>query len=183
MSGGNIGTKNWDRDGYFLNNYGWDAETWPTQTGLASNATRFQVYEWELANPVTGLQTKQFNSVDPTPKAKGNPPTYTWTVMAQCSYPAPKYGSTAYPDQKDRRILTIIAADCSKLTGKGEAFEDFVILRAFDIFLTEPSMTRTAYPGETDNKEIYGEIIGPPETFGGGGGFQYYSRSKPFLVR
>ena len=187
-SGGNIGTKNWDRNGYFLANYGWDAATWPTETGLSATATRFQVYQWELeqeaADPgFLNDQAKQFNSVNPVPKAQGNPPTYTWTVTAQCSYPAPKYGSTDYPDQKDRRILTIIAADCSKLTGKGEAFEDFNILRAFDIFLTEPSMTRTTYPGETDNKEIYGEIIGPPVTFGGGGGFQYYSRTKPYLVR
>lgn len=180
-SGGNIGTKNWDRNGYFLSNYGWDSATWPTQTGLPANATRYQVYQWELANPGTGLTQKQFNTVSLTQvDAAGN---HTWAIKSQCSYPQPKYGSTAYPDQKDRRILTIIAADCSDLTGKGEAFEDFMILRAFDIFLNEPSMTRTTYPGFTDNKEIYGEIIGPPETFGGGGGFQYYSRTKPYLVR
>jgi hypothetical protein len=35
----------------------------------------------------------------------------------------------------------------------------------------------------TDDKEIYGEVIGPAETFAGTGGFQYFSRNKPYLVR
>lgn len=185
-SGGNIGDKTWDRNGYFLDNYGWDSATWPTQTGLPSNATRYQVYLWELEDTANRLRTKTYASVDSSPKVTGPPTnhTYTWTVHTQCSYPSVKYGSTAYPAQKDRRILTVIAADCSKLTGKGTAFEDFVILRAFDVFLTEPSLTRPTYPGPTptSSKEIYGEIIGPAES-ASGGGFQYYSRVKPYLVR
>jgi hypothetical protein len=43
-----------------------------------------------------------------------------------------------------------------------------------------------AYSGATvgtDDKEIYGEVVGPAETFAGSNGFQYYSRSKPYLVR
>jgi hypothetical protein len=52
----------------------------------------------------------------------------------------------------------------------------------FDIFLTEPSLQRTV-PGPTDDKEIYGEVIGPAETFAGTTGFQYYSRNRPYLVR
>jgi Flp pilus assembly protein TadG len=182
--GGNIGNKAWDRNGYFSSNYGWDAATWPTNTGLPANATRFEVYQWELKNPTVRLASKPFGSLDPTPKTTGpaSNTKYTWTVNAQCSYPSPKYGSTAYPAQKDRRILTVIAADCTKLKGKGTAFEDFVILRAFDVFLTEPSFTRT-YPGPTNSKEIYGEIIGPATAATSGGGFQYYARAKPYLVR
>lgn len=182
-AGGNIGDKSWDRNGYFLTNYGWNSTTWPTQTGLPSTATRYQVYKWELQNPAVRLASKAFGTLDPTPRITG-PATnrkYTWTVNAQCSYPAVKYGSTAYPAQKDRRIETVIAADCTNLQGKGTAFEDFTILRAFDVFLTEPSLTRS-YPGATNSKEIYGEIIGPSAT-AQSGGFQYYSRNKPYLVR
>ena len=40
-----------------------------------------------------------------------------------------------------------------------------------------------AVPGVTDDKEIYGEVIGPAETVAGGTGFQYYSRNRPYLVR
>jgi Flp pilus assembly protein TadG len=184
----NIGDKNWDRNAYFLRNYGWDSATWPTNTGLPTSATRYQVYQWELqreaANPGTGLATKKFATVDSSPKESGpaTNKTYTWTVHAACSYPAPKYGSTAYPEQKDRRILTIIAADCTDLKGKGSAFEDFTILRAFDVLLTEPSISRT-YPATTSFQEIYGEIIGPADPGESGGGFQYYTRAKPYLVR
>lgn len=183
-AGGNIGDKQWDRDGYFLENYGWDSATWPTQTGLPATATRYQVYKWELESPTARLATKTYASVDPSPKITGpaSNHTYTWTVHKQCSYPTVKYGSTSYPAQKDRRLLTVIAADCTNLKGKGQAFEDFVILRAFDIFLTEPSYSRS-YPGPTDVKEIYGEIVGPAESVGGGAGFQYYARNKPYLVR
>ncbi len=67
---------------------------------------------------------------------------------------------------------------------------DYLLLRVFDIFLTEPSLqrssTQTGIAGATagtDDKEIYGEVIGPAETVGGGGGFQYYSRARPYLVR
>jgi hypothetical protein len=87
-------------------------------------------------------------------------------------------------------VLPIVAANCDNLKGKGQAFEDYVILRVFDIFLTEPSLQRSAantgITGATvgtDDKEIYGEVIGPAQPVGGSGGFQYYSRSRPYLVR
>ena len=44
---GNFGDKVWNRDAYFLANYGWDSATWPTQSGLPSDATRYDVYKWE----------------------------------------------------------------------------------------------------------------------------------------
>jgi hypothetical protein len=91
--------------------------------------------------------------------------------------------SATYPAEKDRRVLTVIAADCSNLKGKGSAYVDYKILRAFDVFLPEPSLQRNWYSVPTDDKEIYGEVIGPAETFGGSSGFQYYSRAKPYLVR
>jgi len=105
-----------------------------------------------------------------------------WPVRAQCSYPEVKYGSTAYPAQKDRRVLPIVAANCAALTGAGSLDEKFTLLRVFDVFLTEPSAQRSV-PGVTDNKEIYGEVIGPADTFESGSGLQYYARNKPYLVR
>jgi hypothetical protein len=44
----------------------------------------------------------------------------------------------------------------------------------------EPSEDRGS---STESKEIYGEVIGPGDAFGAGGGFQYYARNKPYLVR
>jgi hypothetical protein len=129
------------------------------------------------------MTTRRVVSFD-APKISG-PKTnqkYQYGVRTQCSYPAVKYGSTAYPAQKDRRILPIVAANCAALNGAGSLDEKFTLLRVFDVFLTEPSAQRSI-PGVTDNKEIYGEVIGPANTFESGSGLQYYTRNKPYLVR
>lgn len=183
-TGGNFGDASWNRDGYFLSVYGWSPSEWQANTELDANASRFEVYQWELENPSARLATNRHLSIDPTPKETGPPSNrrYEWTINAQCNYGAPVFNGTSYPAQKDRRILPVVAADCSNLTGAGQAYEDYRPLRVFDIFLTEPSATRT-YPGPTDNKEIYGEVIGPAETVSGGSGFQYYARNRPYLVR
>jgi hypothetical protein len=76
-----------------------------------------------------------------------------------------------------------VAANCDLLNGKGDIGTDFKLIRVFDVFVTEPSLQRTTYPGPTDDKEIYGEVVGPAKTFAGTTGFQYYARSKPYLVR
>lgn len=182
--GGNFGDKAWNRDAYFLANYGWNAATWQTNTGLGADATRFEVYTWELDNPSARLGVVRHLAIGDEPKITG--PTanrrYEWTVTGQCNYGSPVFGSTNYETQKDRRILPIVAANCSELKGKGTAFEDYQLLRVFDVLLTEPSVSRT-YPGPTDDKEIYGEVIGPSTTAEGGSGFQYYARSKPYLIR
>ncbi|MBK5265589.1 MAG: hypothetical protein JJE34_10225, partial [Alphaproteobacteria bacterium] len=51
--GGRIGNGSWDRDAYFRVNYGWNPSTWQATTGLSASATRYQVYNWELANTTT----------------------------------------------------------------------------------------------------------------------------------
>jgi hypothetical protein len=158
----------------------------------AAKLTRYQVYQWEIANMGSGaLDPVQIGATaaDPTnPKIQGNNATYTFTK--QCAFNKPQFAAAASSTAKDRRVLPIVAANCDNLKGKGSAFVDFVILRVFNIFLTEPSLQRSmaAVPGATidpvtDDKEIYGEVIGPGATFGSGGGFQYFARNKPYLVR
>jgi hypothetical protein len=107
---------------------------------------------------------------------------YEYGVTTQCGYAQVKYGSTAYPEEKDRRILPVVAANCAALNGSGSLDEKFSLLRVFDVLLTEPSAQRTI-PGVTDNKEIYAEIIGPSATIESGSGLQYYARNRPYLVR
>ena len=128
----------------------------------------------------------------PTASFQDQGPNRTWTIVKQCAFNKPHFATVADPTVKDRRILPIVAANCDNLKGKGQAFEDYIILRVFDVFLTEPSLQRSAaetgVPGATqdpatDDKEIYGEVIGPAQPVGGGGGFQYYTRSRPYLVR
>jgi Flp pilus assembly protein TadG len=172
---GNFGDKVWDFGGYMAANHpAVDTDDVPK---AGTTPTRYEVYLWELDNAGM-LDSKSFVSTTSSQKQNGR---WDHTVTTQCTYSEPMYGSTAYPDQKDRRIIPVVAANCAGLNGVGNADEDFTLIRVFDVFLTEPSGQRS-YPGVTDNKEIYGEIIGPAQAFGGGG-IQYYSRSKPYLVR
>ncbi|GAA4712289.1 hypothetical protein H9L13_03075 [Sphingomonas lutea] len=190
----NFGDKAWDRDGYLAANHpGIDASAVAAALGggaTASTLTRYQVYQWEIANKATGkLDPRQIGAVtqDP-PDTKGSNTTYKF--YKQCSFSQPRFATAASAAAKDRRVLPIVAANCDELKGKGTAFEDYIILRAFDIFLTEPSLQRSAAQTGiagatlgTDDKEIYGEVIGPAKPVGGGNGFQYYTRARPYLIR
>ena len=186
-SDGNFGDKNWDRAAYLAANHpGVTASAIAIALANGSTGgtlTRYDIYQWEMADPANRMTTRRVVSFD-APKISG-PKTnqkYQYGVRTQCSYPAVKYGSTAYPAQKDRRILPVVAANCAALNGAVTLDEKFTLLRVFDVFLTEPSAQRSV-PGVTDNKEIYGEVIGPANTFESGSGLQYYARNKPYLVR
>jgi hypothetical protein len=183
---GNFGDKLWDRTAYLAANHpGVTASAIATALANGStgaNLTRYDIYQWEMADPANRMGNRRVVSFD-APKVTGGGTKHAYPVSVQCSYPAVKYGSTAYPAQKDRRILPIVAANCAALNGSGSLSEKFTLLRVFDVFLTEPSAQRTTVPGPTDDKEIYGEVIGPAETFESGSGLQYYARNKPYLVR
>jgi Flp pilus assembly protein TadG len=192
----NFGNGTWDRAGYIAANHPSETATSIANAigggATAATLTRYQVYQWEIANQASGkLDPIQIGATVPdpnNPKIQGNNATYTFTKV--CAFNKPRLAAAALPTVKDRRVLPIVAANCDKLKGKGSAFEDYIILRVFDIFLTEPSLQRSAAQTgiagatqSTDEKEIYGEVIGPAEPVGGSGGFQYYSRSRPYLVR
>ena len=171
-TGGNIGNGTWDYAGYMAANH-------PGST-YAGPATRYGVYLWELENDLNERAVSSTHSFEDK-KIRGVN-RRVWTFTKQCAYRNPIHGDTSYPDQKDRRLLPILAADCTNLQGRGTFWEDFVLLRAFDVFITEPSMDRVS-PTPTDNKEIYGEIVGPAVPFESSSGFQYYARARPYLVR
>ena len=190
----NFGNKAWDRAGYLAANHpGVTADTIAAAIGggaTGATLTRYQVYLWEIANKASGkLAPRPIGPVPPpVVETKGKKVTYTFTK--QCAFNEPRFATPAASTVKDRRVLPIVAANCENLKGKGQAFEDYLILRVFDVFLTEPSLQRTAAETGitgatvgTDEKEIYGEVIGPGQPVGGAGGFQYYSRSRPYLVR
>jgi Flp pilus assembly protein TadG len=183
-AGGNFGDGTWARDAYMAANHpGITTATVAAAVGKTTDTlTRYDVYTWELANRATAMQTVQIGATTNDDGKNGPQQTKVWTYTKQCNFPTPKLASSNYPAEKDRRIMPMVAADCTNLKGKGQAFVDYQIVRVFDLFLTEPSLQRAA-PTPTDNKEIYGEVIGPAETFGGSSGFQYYSRAKPYLVR
>jgi len=190
-AGGNFGDGEWDRAGYIAANHpGETATTIAAAIGgdaTASTLTRYQVYQWEIDN--NHLAAKQIGATTEDPrKVQGSNTTYTFHY--NCAYAEPKFATAADDTVKDRRVLPVVAANCDNLHGKGAAYEDYIILRVFDIFLTEPSLQRSAAntgiigaTTDTNDKEIYGEVMGPAQPVGGTGGFQYYTRSRPYLVR
>ncbi|HET9811005.1 MAG TPA: pilus assembly protein TadG-related protein [Sphingomicrobium sp.] len=163
-----VGDGNWDRDAYFKVNYNWDGaasgtpEAWTTKTGLASDATRYQVYLWEAANPQPigspgfgiGVQRGPF----PVPKGKGGGSTDKYTDDVPVCRPetpiAPGNLDT------DRRVTAVAVVDCTGLSGRGAVKPREWI----DVFLVEPSFTRTENGGgsgvRTDGSDVYVEIIG-----------------------
>lgn len=175
---GNFGDGVWTFATYMaVNHPGVDPAVVPS---AGATPTRYEVYQWELADADTRLAPKSV--VTTTASAPDKQGRRDYVVTTQCTYSKPVYGRTDYPAQKDRRILPVIAANCTGLNGVGNADEDFKLIRVFDVFITEPSGQRT-YPGVTDDKEIYAEVIGPAETFEGGSGIQYYTRNRPYLIR
>ena len=193
----NFGDGTWDRAGYIAANHpGETATTIANAIGggaTAGSLTRYQVYLWEIANMGSGkLDPVEIGTMAPPDvrdKGSGANAKKIYTFKRQCAFNKPKFATAADTTVKDRRVLPIVAANCTDLNGKGTP-PDYIILRVFDIFLTEPSLQRSAAntgitgaTEGTDEKEIYGEVIGPAQPVGGTGGFQYYSRSRPYLVR
>ncbi|MCL6684504.1 pilus assembly protein TadG-related protein [Sphingomonas alba] len=174
---GNFGNGVWDYSGYMAANHpGVDTSSVPH---AGTTPTRYEVYKWELGDS-TRTDPKSFVTTVSTQRNNGR---WDHTVTTQCTYNRPVFGTSNYTAQKDRRLLPVVAANCDLLNGKGSIGADFKIVRVFDVFVTEPSLNRTSYPGPSDEKEIYGEVVGPAKTFAGTSGFQYYARSKPYLVR
>lgn len=191
-TGGNFGDGNWDRTGYFAKLHSGALATAATWAGKSSTATtgptalnRYDVYKWELSNTGTLLKTQQTDTTDYNSssrnyyrKDKGANSTYTYTN--QCAYPFPKNGTGVAPgaNQKDRRVLTVAAVDCTGLNGKGNV----TVKNWVDMFLVEPSLNRTT-PYTTGQSQIYGEIIGVTKKPNGNTAFQYYLRQRPRLIR
>ncbi len=147
-------------------------------TGVA--ATRYSVYKWELMNKANRLPPRLVSS-ESSLKEKGANVDYTF--KNQCSYSQSKIGIPVVNSsaQKDRRILTVAAVDCSNLPKNGGRMP-IKVQKWVDVFLVEPSEKRTA-PYSTTKDEIYGEIVGPATTPGGEYAFQYYGRNRPYLLK
>lgn len=172
----NFGNGTWDVATYFAANH--PSDTVPS--GAA--ARRYDVYLWEKLDKATRLATRLTNPSDPpdikiTGPAHNQKKDYTYTNY--CAYPQAKNGTAvvAGSTQKDRRVMTVAAVDCTGLSGKGSV----KVAQWVDMFLVEPSWDRTA-PYSTGKSEIYAEIIGVATKPDGSSSFQYYSRNRPYLV-
>ena len=159
-----IGDGVWGRNEYFAQRNASNASyEIPTAGAFGkasmSDVTRYDVYKWELKDPANRMKPEEFNV----------------SGQRRCSYPQPVFG-TAVPSsdtQKDRRLLTVAAVDCTGLHGS----QPVRILRWVDLFLIKPANI------SGPNKEFTTEIVGPARLAGDRSAFQNYSRKKAVLLR
>ena len=164
---GRIGDKLWDRDAYFLVNYGWDSPTWKSNTGLTASATRYQVYQWELNNTATSDKTQVI----------GSNTGYSFPV---CRAPGITPGGT----NVDRRRISMAVINCAA-RGLNGSENDVAVTKWVDVFLVEPAFVRKrGTTAVTGGRDVYVEIIG--ETITGAAGAtagQVVRRDVPYLVK
>lgn len=158
-------TPNWTGDAYMAQHHPGVA-----LATAAPNGTRFEVYNWELADKGARLASPAKVGYYADLKNSGK-----YSVDLYCSFPQPTIGTgvPASSTQKDRRLLTVAAVDCTGLNGS----QPVTPLRWVDLFLVQP-----AEVGGSD-KAFFVEIAGPARRPGGGAAFQYYGRKKAVLIR
>lgn len=162
---GIIGSSNWDRNAYFKVNFGWDAATWPSMTGLPSNVTRYKVYEWEAARALSTAEKFQQD---------GNGKWASAVPVCRSS------GSI------NRRKITAAVINCADQGVAGHK-EGVQVAYWVELFLVEPSFTR--YVGSnstaklTDANDVYAEIIRAVDVGDDGNVGQVVRRDIPYLIR
>ena len=167
LAEGRIGNGAWDRDAYFRVNYGWNSATWQSTTGLGSDASRYEVYLWELDN--TGVSDMQQSMT-------GNKNGYSYPVCR---------GGGVVPGETtvDRRRISAAVINCDALNLSGSE-SGVPVLKWVDLFLVEPSyQRRRGSTVVTEATDVYVELIG--ETGSGTAGQtagQVVQRNVPYLL-
>jgi hypothetical protein len=158
-------TPNWDAAAYMAQHH--------SGTSLATaapNGTRYEVYKWELAdkNARLGSPTKVGYYADLKNSGK-------YDVTLYCAFPQPVIGTgvPASSTQKDRRVMTVAAVNCTGLHGS----QPVNVLRWVDLFLVQPADINGS------DQSFFTEIIGPARKPDGSAGFQYFGRQKAVLIR
>ena len=135
--------------------------------------SRYEVYQWEIANKATRLAAR-IVGFNPDSKPQKTGANYRHSITYHCSYPQPKFSTPLAPSatQKDRRVVTVAAALCEGITGR----KPVDILGWMDVLILDPS--EPAEPGT-----IHAEVIGPALRPGNLSGFQYYGKDRAVLIR
>ena len=176
-SGGRIGNGSWDRYAYFKSNGANSyapafADPAAMNTFLAANvpggvnATRYQVYQWEMSNAAARLQSEpngSYASVSRPSLLSGEPA-----------------GVSPSATQVDRRVLAVAVVNCTA-EGVGGHTTDVAVQKFIDIFLVQPSLARSNGV-RTENGDIYVEIMGETANATNEGAVQLVKKSVPYLI-
>lgn len=200
------GDGTWDRDAYFRINYDWPknaydmtdpanpvltTEGWEFKTGLDSDATRYEVYQWELAN--------QFFDNDPAnpggevgisvPKFWGSDGPKDYYAFSHPATGTPGVGQDVATGQADRRTIGVAVLNCEALKSypgfksTGD-IEDAPVAAWIQVFLVEPAATRdiTGKGIYTESKDIYVEYVKKIEVSADQFA-EVVRRDKPYLLK
>jgi Flp pilus assembly protein TadG len=153
-----IGNGDWGAATWLSNTHGVTTSDIPDLDGNGS-ISRYETYLWELDDPAGRLAPRM------------------WDIggTKYCSYPQPvdEPGVANSDTQKDRRILTVAAVDCTDLNGRAPV----KIVKWVDMFLVQPVATTQ------NDRNFFSEIIGAAKQANGDSGFQYFGRKKAVLIR
>ena len=158
---GRMGNGTWDATSFFRTNYGWaTAATWKAQTGLSDNATRYDVYKWQLT------QTRAPRAIT----TLGNRYAHSRPIC-----------QTSPAATTERRKLTVAVVNCGGLSGRQTRRP----VSWVDVLLLEPSWRREDAAGNvrTEASDIYVEVIGNATVVGAAGETSSVVRSVPYLVQ
>jgi Flp pilus assembly protein TadG len=172
---GRIGTGTWDRYAYFKSN----SASYPTITDTSAlttflNATfgtttptRYQVYQWEMDNAGTRLNSQ---AAQVSLNAYSRP----YDLAAE------PVGISPSSTQIDRRVLSVAVINCTAegVSGHTTGVE---VIKWIDIFLVQPSLARSRGI-RTENGDIYVEVIGATQNATDEGAIQLVKKSVPYLI-
>jgi Flp pilus assembly protein TadG len=150
---GIVGNAQWDVNAYFKVNYNMTETQWRTALGMEDTTdipARWDVYQWEIANP-NGVGGKGIN--------------FSQAVGAQAAFSVPATGRTGVAQgtsQPDRRTIAVAVLNCRALNAHGKT-TNVPVPSWLKVFLVEPAIKRPqngpnagAYGGD---KDIYVEFI------------------------
>ena len=193
---GPVGNALWDRDAYFRTNYKkaggapWSHSDWMTNTGLPANATRYQVYNWEIANRGTTVDGTVVLDPRVTSGSGANAPNAHGLPVCSASE---GYGGGQVPGgtNPDRRRLSVAVINCTQYGVNGNS-SDVPVVKWIEVFLVEPSLNRgsvtpsaVGQPGRsgTGAGDVYVEVIGETQAGAGASAGQVVRRDVPYLVK
>lgn len=166
---GIIGDGVWDRYAYFRShrflNYTEAADRTAVNNFMlaqfnTTTPTRYQVYDWEMANAATRLQPQTLANGR---VAHGSP---------VCVTP----GITPAANQIDRRVLSIAVINCEQEAVQGKT-TDVVVTKHVDMFLVEPTAPRD----RTEVHDVYMEVVGLSAN-ASQGNVQIVKKAVPYLI-
>jgi hypothetical protein len=184
-----IGNGTWDRNAYFYVNYGWTAAQWPgyLNSGVASarittsTPTRYQVYQWEIANRNTTIGGRTI--LGPRSYSIAGPPAgtamdYDSPVCSPLQSPSTS-GIVPGGTNVDRRRISTAVVNCQAWNVHGGTGTVYPVIKWIELFLVEPSLNRP----RTDANDVYAEVIGETQSGAASTAAQVVRHDVPYLIK